>query len=137
MQPLILLSIAVFLASFNALSHISPSVLVEKVASAPGASPLQYLRPLLSGQASDPNSRYLAMKCLLLLHPSLWTGVSAQGDANETIRKALTIGEQEVGVIMGFMESDDSSLRSLVGMSVIFQVFQHLIPRLRHRPMKY
>lgn len=119
--PLLFL-VAVFLSVFTVLAQVSPEAVLIRIAQTPSASPLVYLRPLLATTMSDPNSRCLAMKCLLLLPARLWTGVSAQPDASEASRRALTIEEREVGNIMGFMESDDSTLRLLVRYKSSFQM---------------
>lgn len=105
---------AVFLSVFTVLAKLSPDAILVRIAQTPSASPLVYLRPLLAANMTDPNTRYLAMKCLLLLPATLWTGVSAQQEKGDNIRKAVTIEEQEVGNIMSFMESRDSTLRLLV-----------------------
>jgi len=62
------------------------------------------------------------MKCLLHLSPKLWTGISAQSEIHAATKKALMIEEHEVANIMGFLESDDPTLRALVSMPTGFGV---------------
>ncbi|KAF8315883.1 ARM repeat-containing protein [Clavulina sp. PMI_390] len=104
---------AVFLEVFSVLARIPPQAVLERVLQTPSASPFVYLRPLLAASVSDPNVRCLAIRCLLALPPVLWTGVSAREESSEATRRAVTIEEREVGNIMSFMESDDSTLRTL------------------------
>lgn len=112
--------LAVFLSAFDVLSKIPPDAVLSRIAQTPSASPLVYLRPLLAKTTTDPNSRCLAMKCLLLLPAQLWTGASVQAGSSESSKRALTIEEREVGNIMGFMESSDTTLRLLVRINIVF-----------------
>jgi hypothetical protein len=114
--------IAILLTIFTVLARIPVETILSRVAVTPSASPLVYLRPLLASTNTDPNVRCLTMKCLLHLSPKLWTGISAQSENHAATKKALMIEEHEVANIMGFLESDDPTLRALVSMPTNFGV---------------
>lgn len=83
-----------------------PSVLSSAFPSSDGSTqkgPLHYLRPLLSSQ--DPNAHYTFLASLLHINRDAWTGAADENSA---------LSEQEVIKVMGFLDSDDATLRGMV-----------------------
>jgi hypothetical protein len=96
----------IVLECFRALAAV-PVQVFQSSLSAPTslAHPISSIRPLLSSK--EPNHQYMFLACLLAMEVTLWAGT------DETI--APQLDEDEVHRIMSFLDSNDPTIRAMVG----------------------